>query len=83
MNTDFAEVYHLIAYCYNLDDPNDGKGYIAGASFIDYLISRFGEEKVIEIICATHDFGSYSYEELVADWQDFLLENYGGYTKIR
>lgn len=83
MNTDYAEIYHLMAYCNSYDDPNDAKGYVAGSSFIDYLISRFGEEEVIEIICVTHDFGAYTYDELVADWQAFLQENYAGYTKIR
>lgn len=83
MNTDFAEVYHLMAWCSSYDDPNDGNGYVAGASFIDYLISRLGEEKTLEIICVTHDFGEWSYEELVADWQAFLSENYGQYTQIR
>jgi len=71
MNTDYAGIYHLMTWCNSYDDPNDGKGYVAGASFIDYLISRLGEEKTLEIICVTHDFGEHSYEELVADWQVF------------
>lgn len=83
MNTDYAQVYHLMAYCNSYDDPNDAYGYVAGASFIDYLISRLGEKEAIEIICVTHDFGEYSYEELVADWQAYLTDNYAQYTKIR
>ncbi len=83
MARDFAELQHITAYVNGFDDPNDGDGYTAGASFIDYLIFRFGEEKVIEIICKTHDFGEYTYEELVADWNAFLQENYFDYHKIR
>lgn len=81
MSVDFTELWHVTTYAHSIDDPNDSKGYAGGASFIGYLISRFGEEKVIEIICRTHDFGEYTYEELVADWQVFIQENYSGYTK--
>lgn len=80
---DFAEMKHIATYVNGYTDPNDGGGYTAGASFVAYLISRLGEEKVIEIICKTHDFGEYTYEELVCDWQTFLQENYSGYTKVK
>lgn len=83
MAVDFAELMHIATYAKNYDDPNDGRGYESGASFIGYLISRFGEEKVIEIICKTHDFGEFTYEELVADWQAFIQENYSGYSKVK
>lgn len=83
MAVDFAKLMHIATYANNYDDPNDGDGYEPGASFIGYLISRFGEEKVIEIICKTHDFGEYTYEELVSDWQSFIQENYSGYTKVK
>lgn len=81
--TDNVEIQHISTYVYSYDNPNDGEGYAPGASFIGYLISRFGEEKVIEIICKTHDFGEYTYEELVADWNAFIAENYSGYTKVK
>lgn len=83
MATDFLEVFHVFAYACSFDDPNDGNGYIAGASFIGYLITCYGEERVIEILFKTHDFGEASYEELVVDWQNFLEDNYTGYTKIK
>lgn len=83
MATDFPEVCHVFAWACSFDDPNDGSGYVAGASFIGYLISRFGEEQVIEILFQSHDFGEFTYEELVADWQTFLKDNYSGYTKIK
>lgn len=83
MNTDYAEVSHVMAWCMNYTDPNDSGGYTAGASFVAYLVSRFGEEKVIGMVCETHDFGEYGYDALVADWQAFLRENYGHLKKVR
>lgn len=82
-DTDFAQIQHLTTYSFEHDDPNDGSGYAPGASFIDYLISRFGEEKVIDILFVTHDFGEFTYKELVADWQSFIQENYSSYTKSK
>ena len=81
--TDGLDIDHITTYVYSYDDPNDGDGYTAGASFVGYLISRLGEEKVIEIICKTHDFGEYTYDQLVADWNTFIVENYSNYTKIK
>lgn len=83
VSRDMEELWHIATYAYSFDDPNDRDGYTAGASFIAYLISRFGEEKVIEIICVTHDFGEYAYSDLVADWQSFILENYASYSKYK
>ena len=78
---DITELWHIATYVNGYDDPNDGGGYTAGASFVAYLISRLGEERVIEIICKTHDFGEYSYEELVSDWNSYIEENYSMYSK--
>ncbi len=80
---DITELWHIATYVNGYDDPNDGGGYTAGASFIAYLISRFGDEKVIEIICKTHNFEEYSYDQLVADWRLFIQENYSMYTKVK
>lgn len=82
MMVDFHELQHVGAYSRSYDDPNDGNAY-AGGSFVAYLVSKFGEEKVIEIICKTHDFGEYTYEALVAEWQAFLQENYSDYSKYK
>ena len=80
---DITELWHIATYVNSYDDPNDGGGYTAGSSFVAYLISRLGEEKVIEIICKTHDFGEYSYDELVADWNAYIVEKYSSYTKVK
>lgn len=79
--TDYAQLLHIASYVYGYDDPNDADGYTSGASFIGYLISIFGEEKVIEIVCVTHDFLEFTLQELVADWQVFLQQNYRDYKE--
>ncbi len=83
MAKDFEPIQHITTYVYSYNDPNDGGGYAPGASFIGYLISKFGEQKTIEIICKTHDFGEYTYDELVVEWQQFIQENYSDYTKLK
>ena len=80
---DFEVIQHITTYVYSYDDPNDAGGYASGASFIGYLISRFGEEKVIEIICKTHNFGENTFDELVSDWLLFINENYSAYSKYK
>ncbi len=72
MAVDFGEFAHFYAYRKGFDDPNAG----GSDAFIAYLVSRFGEENVIDIVCRTHDFGEYTYDELVADWKVFLRQKF-------
>ena len=81
--TDFEELQHLHTYAFNYNNPDAGGGYASGSSFIGYLISRFGQEEVIEILCVTHDFGAYTYDELVTDWLTYIQETYSGYSKVK
>ncbi len=83
ISEDHVILQHLATWANGYADPNDGGGYASGASFIGYLISRFGENEIIELICKTHDFGEHSYEELVLQWQTYIEENYSEYTKIK
>ena len=83
MDTDYEDIMDLTVYAFRQDDPNDGGGYAPGASFIGYLISRFGEEKVIDILLKSHDFGEFTYEEMVSDWQVFIEETYSEYTRSK
>lgn len=80
---DFHELQNIAVYSRSYDDPNDAGGYDTGSSFIGYLISVLGEAKVIEILCKTHDFGEYSYSEYVSDWNNYINEEYSGYSKIK
>lgn len=80
---DLHKLQDLVVYSRSYDDPNDDGGYDVGASFVGYLVSVMGAEKVIDIVCNTHDFGKYNYDELVADWNQYIVENYSGYSKIK
>ena len=77
-NTDRYVIHHIEACIDQETDPN--KNYISGGSFIAYLAERFGEQEVVDIVLNRKDFEGVTYEELVADWQTFLTENYAQYT---
>ena len=70
--TDYTDFSHHYAYHNGCTNPNNG----GSDSFIAYLIHRFGEKEVIDILCKTHSFGDCSFDQLVADWLVFLKENY-------
>ncbi len=80
---DWIELQHIRSWSINYSTPNGGNGYIPGASFIDYLCRRFGERETLEMLLVTHDYFGLTYDELVADWREFLRENYSEYTQIR
>ena len=73
IHTDFADFSHYYAATKENQDPNLGNS----DSFVGYLVSRFGEKRTIDMLLKSHDFGGVTFEELVADWRQFLKENYG------
>ena len=49
--------------------------YATGASFVNYLINNYGEQKVLDYILDNHDFStltSKSFDEVVADWKAYI-----------
>jgi len=82
-SVDWAELMHIKSWSYGYQTPNGGSGYVPGASFVAYLCGRFGERETLDMLFYTHDFFGSTYEELTADWLDFLEENYSEYTRIR
>lgn len=76
--TDYTEFSHHYAYSNGYTHPDKG----GSDSFMAYLIHRFGEEAVIDILCRTHDFGDDTFDELVADWTAFLEENYSSPKRV-
>ena len=78
-NTDLYVIHHIEACIDQETDPN--KNYISGGSFVAYLAERFGEQEVVDIVLNRKDFEGTTYEELVADWQTFLAENYAQYAE--
>lgn len=75
--TDAGVMCHIDAVIIGKTDPNSD--YTSGGSFVAYLVSRLGEEEVVDIVIRSHDFGEYTYEQLAADWQAYLQENYSQY----
>ena len=69
---DFTDLTHFYAWSKKIKDPNNG----ASDSFIAYLISRFGEEAVLDLLLQRQNTDWFHYEELVADWQIFLAEKF-------
>lgn len=54
-------------------DPNFS--YATGASFVNYLIKNYGEQKVLDYILRNHDFStltSKSFDEVKADWKAYI-----------
>lgn len=82
MTVDYLTIYDLICYSGGATDPNQGDGYIAGASFINYLAKQYGEQTVIQSIYGGGEPLPKSHEELVADWVAYLNETYKEYSKL-
>lgn len=81
---DFHEIENIITY--NLGFTNPDSSYVAGSSFIGYLVEQYGEENVIRYVCA--EDGNYleldkSYSDLVSEWNNYINENYSQYSKNR
>ena len=81
MTIDYLTVYDLISYSGGATDPNQAKGYIGGASFINYLAKQYGEQTVLQAIYCGGEPLPKSHEELVADWVAYLNETYKDYSK--
>lgn len=86
LSTDYAAMYGLAVYARRLTTPNAGDGYGAGASFIHYLVSEYGEDTAFNYICSRN--GKYAeldrtFDELVSDWLAYLSKKYADYDKIR
>ena len=79
---DTADYMSLITYFYGhtvYDDP-----YGAGAAFIDYLITCFGEREVLDYFLVHHKLSRFtdkSMEELMDDWKTFIDERFKDYEK--
>lgn len=82
MAIDYLTIYDLICYSGGATNPNHGGGYIAGASFISYLVKQYGEQTVFQAIYCGAEPLPRTHDELVADWLAYLDETYKEYTKL-
>lgn len=80
MQTDFKEIENIAVYSRGYTDPN--AGYVAGSSFIQYLISVYGEAFVVRCIYGDESFPK-SHGELVAQWNQYVEETCSDFAPYR
>jgi len=76
---DYQELENIAVYSRSFTDPN--KNYLAGSSFVQYLVKQYGEEAVINSIYGEGDSLPKNYIELVKEWIEYIDTNYCGYSK--
>lgn len=79
MAIDYAEIENIAVYSRDYKDPNSS--YVAGSSFIQYLVNQYGEKAVIDFIYGDESLFEKTYEELVADWVIYIDKSYSNYSK--
>ncbi len=81
MKVDFGELENIAVWSRSYMNPNSS--YVAGSSFLQYLVSQFGEETVIDSIYGDKKPLPKSYEELITDWNVYISNTYQSYSKFR
>lgn len=79
MAKDYAELENIAVYSRSYSDPNDS--YVAGSSFVQYLVKLYGEKVVIDHIYGNRTSLPKNYDDLIKEWNDFIDTNYQGYSK--
>lgn len=78
MAVDFEELENIAVYSRGYTSPNDS--YVAGSSFVQYLVNLFGERAVIDSLYGSGTPLPQSTSELVQLWQEYLQANYSTYS---
>lgn len=78
MAVDFEKLENIAVYSRGYTSPNDS--YVAGSSFVQYLVKAFGEQAVIDSIYGSGTPLPQSMSELVQLWQEYLQTNYSTYS---
>jgi len=81
MEKDFCELENVAVHYFNFTNPN--ANYLAGSSFVQYLVKQYGEEAVINSIYGNGDPLPKTYAELVKEWNEFIESNYKSYSKYK
>lgn len=77
--SDFGELQNIAVYSRNYKDPNGS--YVAGSSFVGYLVSKFGEQEVIDSLYSKSEIKKLQSPMLIKDWNAFIEDNYSDYSK--
>ena len=81
MAKDYCELENVAVHYFSFYDPN--KNYLAGSSFVQYLVKQYGEEAVINSIYGNGDPLPKTYAELVKEWKEYIESEYIGYSKYK
>lgn len=79
MAKDYRELENIAVYYFSFTDPN--ANYLAGSSFVQYLVKQYGEDTVINSIYGNGDSLPKTYAELVREWIEYIKGAYKGYSK--
>lgn len=79
MAIDYKELKNIAVYSRSYTDPH--QSYIAGSSFVQYLVNRYGEQAVIDSIYSSKTPLPLPYAQLVQDWNNYINSNYSRYSK--
>ncbi len=79
METDFTEIENIAVYSRSYFDPNCS--YVAGSSFVAYMVSQLGEDEVIDMIFSERGVEQSLYEDMVDGWTSYIKANYGEYSR--
>lgn len=79
MEKDYCELENVAVHYFNFTNPN--ANYLAGSSFVQYLVKQYGEEAVINSIYGNGDPLPKTYAELVKEWNEYIESEYTGYSK--
>ncbi len=81
VSKDMTDLQHIYVY-YNNDYGLESTD--SAASFVEYLISVFGEEKIVDYVVGRirlEDITEKSLDTLKSDWKDYVETEYSEYTK--
>ena len=81
MAKDYCELENVAVYYFSFANPN--ANYLAGSSFVQYLVKQYGEEAVINSIYGNGNSLPKTYAELVKGWYQFIEREYTGYSKYK
>ena len=79
MAKDYRELENVAVHYFSFTNPN--ANYVAGSSFVQYLVKQYGEEAVINSIYGNGDSLPKTYAELVKGWNEYIESAYAGYSK--
>lgn len=79
MAVDYGELENIAVWSRSYTDPN--ASYVAGSSFVQYLVGEFGEQAVIDAIYGSGTPLPRTYNELVGEWNAYIENTYQSYGK--